>query len=259
MPNRMLKESIKTSDQIDALTAFEEVVFYRILVTVDDFGCMEGKPVIVKNQLFPTKENVTTKSIRDALTKLESTGLLRIYYKDDHPYIYVCKFGDHQRLRNRVRKFPNPDECLSATCGQLSATCGQASADCDKLPLELEEELELELELEEELKPKKKERTAFDASLDEFKKYRKQMGKKLTPLAETKLLNELERLAPGDDSAKIAILDRSICNGWTGVFPLKGKKDHGYQEHPSGNLDALLVDLDAEGGEPDATSKWTAV
>lgn len=101
--------------------------------------------------------------------------------------------------------------------------------------------------------------TPFASALEEFKKYRRQLGKKLTPLAETKLLNELERLAPGDDATKIAILDQSICNGWTGVFPLKGKKDHGYQEHPSGNLDALLVDLDAEGGEHDASAKWSAV
>lgn len=86
--------------------------------------------------------------------------------------------------------------------------------------------------------------TPFASALEEYKKYRRQIGKKLTPLAETKLLNELERLAPGDDATKIAILDQSIMQGWTGVFPLKGKKDHGYQEHTGGNLDALLVDLD---------------
>lgn len=250
MPSRMLKESIKTSDQIDALTAFEEVVFYRILVTVDDFGCMEGKPTVVKNQLFPTKENVTTKSIRDALAKLESTGLLQIYYKDDHPYIYVCKFADHQRLRKRVRRFPNPEECLtidgqlSATCGQLSASGGQLSATCGQLPLE--EEVEEELELEEE--EKKNERTAFDVALDEFRKYRKQIGKKLTPKAETMLLNELEKISGGDEETKIKILDRSIMNGWTGVFPLKedrhGKKDYEQHEYKPGELDALLVDLD---------------
>lgn len=256
MPNRIIKESIKTSDEIDSLSWFEEVMFYRILVTVDDYGCMDGRITVVRNQLFPTKDNVTSKSIETALSTLETNGLIKKYFFQGHPYIQVAKWEKHQRVRGAIRKFPDPSECdaeqIAADCGELrqvAANCGEmppkSNPNPNPNPIQSESNTNA--------------RTPFDASLEEFRKYRRQLGKKLTPLAETKLLNELERLAPGDDQTKIAILDQSICNGWTGVFPLKGKKDHGYQEHPSGNLDALLVDLDAEGGEPDATSKWTAV
>ena len=43
MPNRILKESICTNEQIDGLTAFEETVFYRLIVICDDFGRFDGR------------------------------------------------------------------------------------------------------------------------------------------------------------------------------------------------------------------------
>ena len=42
MPNRIIKESICTSDNVDQLTAFEETVFVRLIVNCDDFGRMDG-------------------------------------------------------------------------------------------------------------------------------------------------------------------------------------------------------------------------
>ena len=62
MPNRILKESIKRSPQIDSLTWFEEVVFYRLMVTADDYGCTDGRVVVLKNDLFPTKDTITKKN-----------------------------------------------------------------------------------------------------------------------------------------------------------------------------------------------------
>ena len=36
MPNRIIRESICTSDSIDKLSWFEEVLFYRLIVNCDD-------------------------------------------------------------------------------------------------------------------------------------------------------------------------------------------------------------------------------
>jgi len=249
MPNRIIKESIKTSVEIDSLSWFEEVCFYRILVTVDDYGCMDGRTTVVRNQLFPTKDSVTSKSIETALSTLETKGLIRKYFHEGHPYIFVTNWEKHQRIRNRERKFPDPDECpsedLSATRGQLTATRGQLSATCCQLSADCGLESN-PIQSESESNPKGQ--TPFAVALDEFRKYRKQIGKKLTPKAETMLLNELEKISGGDEETKIKILDRSIMNGWTGVFPLKedrhGKKDYEQHDYKPGELDALLVDLD---------------
>ena len=43
MPNRILKESICRSEEIDSLSWFEEVLFYRLIVICDDFGRYDGR------------------------------------------------------------------------------------------------------------------------------------------------------------------------------------------------------------------------
>lgn len=52
MPNRILKESVCTSDTIAKLTWFEEVLFYRLIVNCDDYGRFDGRPQIVKTDCF---------------------------------------------------------------------------------------------------------------------------------------------------------------------------------------------------------------
>ena len=63
--------------------------------------------------------------------------------------------------------------------------------------------------------------SALDAALNDFAEMRKKMRKPLTDRALALTLSELEKLAPGDDDKKIAILNQSIQRGWQGVFPLK--------------------------------------
>ena len=63
--------------------------------------------------------------------------------------------------------------------------------------------------------------SALDLALNDFAEMRKKMRKPLTDRALALTLSELEKLAPGDDEKKIAILNQSIQRGWQGVFPLK--------------------------------------
>lgn len=125
MPNRVIKESIKRSPQIDSLTWFEEVVFYRLIVTADDYGCLDGRITLLKNELFPTKDTITKKSIEDAIQKLASVGLLRLYEVSGMPYIALPTWERHQRIRNKYRKYPPPppEEELTANRGQMTADC----------------------------------------------------------------------------------------------------------------------------------------
>lgn len=79
----------------------------------------------------------------------------------------------------------------------------------------------------EESKVKKKTRvSALDDALKDFSDMRKKMRKPLTEKALALTLSELEKLAPGDDEKKIAILNQSIQRGWQGVFPLAEEKKH---------------------------------
>ena len=50
MPTRFLRESITTSETIDALSDAAEAFFYRLITKVDDFGRMEGMPFLLMVQ-----------------------------------------------------------------------------------------------------------------------------------------------------------------------------------------------------------------
>lgn len=105
MPNRILKESICRSEEIDSLSWFEEVLFYRLIVICDDFGRYDGRAKIIKGSCFPLKD-VTEKDIDRALGKLSAVGLVRVYEAQGRPYLQLVTWADHQRIRNQKSKYP---------------------------------------------------------------------------------------------------------------------------------------------------------
>ena len=108
VPNRILKESICTSETIDQLSAFEETFFYRLIVNCDDYGLMDARPAILKSRLFPLKE-IRTQQIEDALRKLTSAELVSTYVVDGKPFLLMNTWDRHQQIRAAKAKFPGPD------------------------------------------------------------------------------------------------------------------------------------------------------
>jgi hypothetical protein len=157
MPNRIIKESICVSEQIDELKPFEEVFFYRLLVNCDDYGCMDAREKILLSSLFPLK-NLHLSDITKALRKLSEVGLIRLYTVDGKLYLKVIKWGEHQRLRVSKHKYPEPENDAAASCGnsrQVAASCGElqkTAADCGltRAREESESEIEIESEIESE-------------------------------------------------------------------------------------------------------------
>lgn len=120
MPNRILKESICTSDSIDGLSWFEEVLFYRLIVNCDDYGRFDGRVPVVKNRLFPLKDNVTAKAVKDGINRLVSLRLAALYEVDGKPYLYLPGWNDHQSVRAKRSKYPDPDTSADR-CKQMHA------------------------------------------------------------------------------------------------------------------------------------------
>ena len=136
MPNRILKESICTSEDINALSAFEETVFYRLIVSCDDFGRFDGRAAVIRGRLFPLK-SVTDKQIEDAIHRLRTVGMVKRYEVAGKPYIQLTAWDQHQRIRARNSKFPAPDE--TPPDGESwplagDSKCQQMSANDSKCP-----------------------------------------------------------------------------------------------------------------------------
>lgn len=120
MGNRVIKESIKRSSEIDKLTWFEFACWINLIVTVDDYGRYLANPIILKNDLFPMKEDVTKASIINALTKMKDVGLIQTYEHDGKEYLQIVKWAEHQTIRNQKSKFPAPSES-DLNCTQLNS------------------------------------------------------------------------------------------------------------------------------------------
>jgi len=111
MPNRILKESICTNDQIDELKLFEEVFFYRLIVNVDDYGRYDGRVSVLKARLFPLRgEKVKDDDIEKALAALVRTGLLERYKVKGRPYVRLTGWERNQQIRAKKSKHPAPED-----------------------------------------------------------------------------------------------------------------------------------------------------
>lgn len=111
MPNRILKESICTNEQIDGLTAFEETVFYRLIVICDDFGRFDGRISVLKGRMFPLRDDkLKTEALEKAMKSLVQAGLVKFYKAEGKPYLHLTGWERNQQRRAKFSKFPAPED-----------------------------------------------------------------------------------------------------------------------------------------------------
>lgn len=135
MPNRILKESICTSDSIDSLSWFEEVLFYRLIVNCDDYGRFDGRISVIKNRLFPLKENITAQSVKKSIDKLATVGLVALYEFEGKPFLQLPTWENHQTVRAKKSKYPPFEKSLQAyenNCNQLQSN----ESECSRNPIQ---------------------------------------------------------------------------------------------------------------------------
>ncbi len=110
MGNRILKESICHNQRLSLVSAFAETLFYRLIVSCDDYGNFLADPRVIKGYLFPLKENVTIDEIDVALEDLHSVGLIRFYPARGEEYLHLPGWEEHQKLKYRTAMYPLPGE-----------------------------------------------------------------------------------------------------------------------------------------------------
>lgn len=218
MPNRLIKDSIRFSEKVNSLSDFQFRLWVSLITYVDDYGRGDARPAVIKGTCFPLRDRITNKDIDSALNVLAGAGCVGLYKVDGKPYLYFPNWQSHQNIRNKKSRFPAPE---NATCSQLhtiASNCEQMHANVPVI------QSESESESESESNPRVRV-SALDVALNDFAEMRKKMRKPLTDRALALTLSELEKLAPGDDDKKIAILNQSIQRGWQGVFPLKDEPE----------------------------------
>jgi hypothetical protein len=113
MPTRYLKPGVRDSEAIDNLSPQAENIFYRLLVTVDDFGRFDARPAMIKAQCFPIKESVSINKCKELLEELSRANLILLYEAEGKPYLQMCKWDNIPRAKES--KYPAHE----GTCIQM--------------------------------------------------------------------------------------------------------------------------------------------
>lgn len=109
MPNRIIKESICTSSEIDQLNPEEEVFFYRLMVNCDDYGRIDARPQLLRAKCFPLKiDKIKDIDIEKWLEKLVEVNLIKLYTVDGKAYLQLTTWEKHQQIRAKKSKYPQP-------------------------------------------------------------------------------------------------------------------------------------------------------
>jgi len=144
MPNRIIKESIHTSERLNQLTDFQFRLWVNLITYVDDYGRGDARPQVIKGTCFPLRERLTNREIEAALTALAGTGCVSLYTVDGRPYLYFPRWESHQSVRNKKSKFPAP-KAADSNLQQIESNCNQLHANVPVIqsnPIQSESESE---------------------------------------------------------------------------------------------------------------------
>ncbi len=108
MPNRIIKESIRTSRKVNRLGDFEFRLWLYLITYVDDYGRGSADPELLKGLVFPRRGGVTEEQIGEAMACLENGGLIVRYEAEGESYFYFPSWGEHQRIQTKRSRFPEP-------------------------------------------------------------------------------------------------------------------------------------------------------
>lgn len=127
MPNRILREGILTSDRVDSLDAAAEVFYRRLMSKVDDHGLYDGRPAILRANLYPLRvDRVREADISRWIAACEKAGLIALYQVDGKPYLQML---DTKWIARTEPKYPKPPPDIGASLRASANNCAQVQTD----------------------------------------------------------------------------------------------------------------------------------
>ena len=180
MPNRIIKESIHTSEKLNTLTDFQYRLWVGLLTYVDDYGRGDARLPIIKGTVFPLRDRVTLKDLRAALAGLADAGCVSLYEVDGRPYLYLPNWEKHQRIQKKRSEYPAPESGTQSTVVHRdppSSTVSHRDSPSESNPIQYESESESEYESESESEERNARAARFSPpSVDDVRAYCRDHG-----------------------------------------------------------------------------------
>lgn len=118
MPNRIVRESILTSESVCSLGWPEEVFYRRLFSIVDDYGRHEAGLQLLRSRCYPLQtDHVRVADITRWMAACQKAGLVALYEVAGKQYLQVEKFGQQQRSPSKCP----PPPALDSNCQQTLA------------------------------------------------------------------------------------------------------------------------------------------
>jgi hypothetical protein len=215
LPTRYLKSEICDSETLDSLSPLAEVLFYRLLVTVDDFGRLDARQSYVKAKCFPVRDSITAKDCEKLLIELHEKRVIFLYEIDSRRYLQMSKWTN--KPRSDTSKYP----AKITECIQVYTDVKQCKANP---PVTVTETVTVTSTKVQSLTlPDYVSQTIFM----DFRTHRTKIKKPMTDHAASLLIKELVKLKEsGYDPNEC--LNTAIMNGWQMPYaPKDGIKING--------------------------------
>jgi len=104
MPNRELRENIKNSEKVAALSNSAFRTFIMLLSCADDYGRYLASPRLVKSSCYPY-DTRTIRSVEKDLAELHEKEMADVYEYDGKAYLQIRQWK--QRVRANASKYPD--------------------------------------------------------------------------------------------------------------------------------------------------------
>lgn len=202
---RRLYGGFVTGQRINKLSLNAEAWFWRVLVSVDDFGNGRADPELCRAATAGNRR-VTAKQVSDWLREMQSVGLVQFYTVKGEPLLHVVGFESTQpagKNGRRIRRFACPDE--SEAIQDFPDAVSASDSDNTNDPYSDSEQVDSPPFSGGE----------FLATLSNFEQHRREIKKPLKPTGRKLLYGQLQEM--GEVKA-VAAMKTSMANGWQGIF-----------------------------------------
>lgn len=107
MPNRIIRDGILTSENVDKLGVHAEVFYRRLMSVVDDFGRYTAHPSLLRAACYPLRvDSIREADISRFLTEVQEAGLIALYEVDGKRYLQMNKCDEPRAKKSKYPPMP---------------------------------------------------------------------------------------------------------------------------------------------------------
>ncbi len=139
MPNRYIKDRARRSPSLDGLSDGAERLFWRLILTADDYGRFEADPRILLAECFPRRiEDLKSATVARQYAELEAGDdpIVRSYTVKGRRYGVFRKWDEKPRAKSSRFPVPPPDPwgepVVLAPGEQVAASAEHVHADAEQ-------------------------------------------------------------------------------------------------------------------------------